>query len=142
LPFGRYQRDEGILTRRGDPIYDDISSGEMLGQFFGFAPNEYTKRQELNYRAKEIDRTVNEKRSLLLKKIYMATRVGDGEERRVIFDEIRKFNQKHPTAAIDYRSLKRSMKQHAKTSAVMHNGILLSPAMRNVLLDRLYPTEE
>jgi len=141
-PFGRYQRDEGILTRRGDPIYDDISSGEMLGQFFGFAPNEYTKRQELNYIAKKIDRTVNEERSRLLKQIYLTTRVGDGEERNKIFEKIIKFNQKHPTAAISYDAVKRSMKQHAKTSAVMHNGILLSPNMREALLDRLYPTEE
>jgi len=139
--LGRYRQDEGILTRRGDPIYDDITSGELVAQFFGFAPTEYTRRQELNHRLKKIERAVIDKRSLLLKKIYMATRVGDGEERRVIFDEIRKFNQKHPTAAIDYRSLKRSMKQHAKTSATMYNGIQINPAMRNVLLERMYPTQ-
>ena len=96
----------------------------------------------MNYIAKKIDRTVNEERSRLLKQIYLTTRVGDGEERNKIFEKIIKFNQKHPTAAISYDAVKRSMKQHAKTSAVMHNGILLSPNMREALLDRLYPTEE
>jgi len=33
----KYPHDEGILTRRGDPIYDDITNGDLLAQLIGFA---------------------------------------------------------------------------------------------------------
>ena len=50
-------------------------------------------------------------------------------------EELRKFNQKHPKFAITFDSLKKSIKQHARQSALMHNGVSLSPSMRRVVQD-------
>jgi len=129
----RFPRDEGILTRRGDPIMDDLSFGELAAKAIGFAPAEYTRAQEMNQQTKGIDRAVNSKRTKLLRQYYVATRMGDYDERNSVMKKIRAFNNRHRTARIDGDSLRRSMRQHMETSATMYNGVTLSPNMRRVL---------
>jgi hypothetical protein len=135
--LGRYQQDGGIYSRRGDPIYDDITGGEMVGQFFGFAPSEYTRIQENNQRVKRIDIALSRKASELRKQYYLATRQNDYEKAREVLKEINKYNRNHPSFAITQDSIDRSMKQHMKTSVEMYNGVTLSPAMRKILDDQL-----
>ena len=135
--LGRYQQDGGIYSRRNDPIYDDITGGELAAQFFGFAPAEYTRLQENNQRIKRIDTTLSRRASKLRKKYYLATRQGDFPEAREVMREIAKYNRAHPNFAITQESIDRSMKQHMKTSAEMYNGVTLSPAMRRLLNDQL-----
>tara|TARA_R110000803_G_scaffold297_2_gene1129 strand:- start:1004 stop:1948 length:945 start_codon:yes stop_codon:yes gene_type:complete len=126
----RYPRDEGILTRRGDPIVDDITAGGMLSQAIGFAPTEYTLKQEQNQALKRIDRVTNKKRTKILRQYYIDIRMGgDGAD---ALERIRQFNKRHPNAAISYSTVKRSMKQHARTSATMHNGVTISRNMRGI----------
>jgi len=123
---------EGAQTRRGDPITDDFNTGEIATKFFGFAPASYTNAQERNQDTKKIDRAVSSQKSKLLKKLYIATRQGDDVSD--VFAEIAEHNQRHrdkgPTALIMYDTILRSMKQHARTSLTMHNGVTLSPTMR------------
>ena len=126
--FGRYQREGGIYSKRGDPLYDNMNGFEMIGQALGFAPTGYTYNQELSSIRKGIDKTVNLRKSKLLKQYYMAIRMGDSAED--IVADILKFNKKHPAFAISTSSIKKSMKMHAKTSALMHNGVILSKSMR------------
>ena len=73
----RYPRDEGILTRRGDVIHDDITTGGAIAQVLGFAPTEYTLKQEQNQQVKRIERNINQRRTKLLRKYYVAYRFGD-----------------------------------------------------------------
>jgi hypothetical protein len=126
--FGRYQREGGIYSKRGDPLYDNMNGFEMIGQALGFAPTGYTYNQELSSIRKGIDKTVNLRKSKLLKQYYMAIRMGDSAED--IVADILKFNKKHPAFAISTSSIKKSMKMHANTSALMHNGVILSKSMR------------
>jgi len=135
--FGRYAREGGAYTRRGDPIYDDITTGELIGQMFGFAPTGYTFEQERNQATKRIDRNVNERRTKLLKKLYKATRMRDYDGRKEAMDEIRKFNDRYrgTGAMISADTVRKSLRTHARTSAQMHNGITISPAMRRALIE-------
>jgi hypothetical protein len=129
----RFPRDEGIVTRRNDPIMDDLSFGELAAKAIGFAPAEYTRNQEMNQQTKRIDRATNATRTKLLRKYYVATRMGDSDGRRQAMQKIRDFNKRHPTARIGLESLLRSMRQHMETSATMYNGITISPNMRRAL---------
>ena len=127
--------DEGTArTRRGDPIVDDLNPAQMTAQFLGFAPAEYSRAQEINQDIKRIDRSVNQKRTKLMKKYYVAKRMGDADGIRETAEEIREFNKRHrnkgPKVRISTESLIRSMRMHAKTSSEMHNGITLSPNIR------------
>ena len=129
----RFPNDDGILTRRRDPIMDDLSFGQLAAKFVGFAPAEYTRTQEMNQQTKNVDRAVNSSRTNLLRRYYVATRMGDYDERRRMMERIREFNRRHPTARIDADSLRRSMRQHVETSQTMYNGITISPNMRRPL---------
>jgi len=131
--FGRYAEQGGAFTRRQDPIYDDMTGGELVAQALGFPPTEYTFRQEQNSISKGIDIAVGKRRSALHKKLYIAQRMGDFDEEMELYDKIDKFNERHPEAAITPKSIKNSLKQHAKTSAEMYNGVTLSPLYRDAL---------
>jgi len=131
--FGRYADQGGAFTRRGDPIYDDMTAGEMAAQVLGFPPTEYTFRQEQNGISKGIDIAVGTQRSGLHKKYYVTMRLGDFEAADEVYREMLKFNDRHPEAAITPSSIERSMAQHAKTSTEMYNGVTLSPMYRRTL---------
>jgi len=129
--IGRYARDKGILTRRGDPILDDVTTGGLIAQMIGFPPTDYTLAQEQNQAIKRIDRAVNTKRTKLLKRYYVGLRFGDDVSD--VFNDIAKFNSRHPTAAITPSSIKRSLAGHMRSTIKMHNGVTLSPNMRMIL---------
>jgi hypothetical protein len=133
--FGRYQREGGVYTRRGDPIYDDMSGYEMAAQALGFAPVGYTLNQEKNQIVKGIEKAVNTRKSKLLKQYYMARRFG--EDPKELMEEIRKFNKRHPTTAISPDTILRSLMMHMKSSILMHNGVTLTPNLREVLKDSM-----
>jgi len=131
----RYGEEGAIKSRRGDIIYDDISSGELIGQLFGFAPTGYTLTQEKNMSTKKIDRAVNEKRTKTLRKLYIALRMNDLDGIEEGLDEVIAFNDKHSNYGISSESVYKSMQTHSRTSATMYNGITISPKMRSVLQD-------
>ncbi|MAN64234.1 MAG: hypothetical protein CMI60_20060, partial [Parvibaculum sp.] len=125
-------RTEGALTRRGDPITDDFNAGEVATKFLGFAPAKYTNAQERNQDTKKIQKTVSRQKSRLLKQYYIALRQGDNTGD--ILQEILAHNKEHAgkgkEAVITTDTIERSMKQHARTSLTMHNGVTLTPTMR------------
>ena len=133
--------EEGALTRRKDPILDDITTGQLFSQVIGFAPADYARRQEENQGLKRIEDTIRNNRSALLKKYYLAIRMRDYEEAREVKKEILAFNKRigrsFPRAIITSDSVERSMRSHMKTSATAHNGIALSPMFRTALQQHL-----
>ena len=124
--FGRYQQDGGAFTRRQDPIYDDLSAGEQFFWALGIAPKEYTLRQDKAMIGKRIDTAVRTKRAKLLKKYYVASRMGDSATMLDIFTQMIDFSTRHPAAAIDGDAIERSMKKHATSSDNMYHGVSFS----------------
>ena len=135
-PFGRLSTEGGYKTRRKDPIYTDVAFHEQLGQFIGFAPTNYTRAQEINNSRKGIDIAINKKRSKLMKKYYLAKRMGDYDEVQNVVEKIEKFNDRHSassSAQITRDSIDKSMRRHAQTSLEMYNGVTLTPIMQELL---------
>jgi hypothetical protein len=68
----------------------------------------------------------------LLKQYYIALREGDNTSD--ILQDILAHNKEHASkgkeAIITADTIERSMKQHARTSLTMHNGVTLTPTMR------------
>ena len=128
--FGRFARDEGIYTRRGDPIYDDMSFKDLAFQAIGFAPAEYTFAQEQASMSKRIESGVMGKRQELLRNLNIARRFGDVEEAKDILKDIRKFNKRHKRQAINGETIRRSASQFGRTTATMHNGVTITKSLR------------
>jgi hypothetical protein len=127
---------EGATTLRGDPIVGEIGFGSVFGQFFGFAPAEYTRKIEINASLKNIERSVIEDRTKLLRKYYIAMRNGDSEEAADILEKMSKLSEKHPGKAITADTIRTSMATHMKTSAEMYAGITLDKGLRAELMAR------
>ena len=130
LVAGRYYADEGVMTRRGDYIYEDISTNEVLLKAVGFAPLAYTFQVEQNSRNKRVDQAVSKEKTKLLKKYYVALRFSDYMEMASVRKDMKEFNKKNPTNQITAESIIRSMKSHVKTSSEMYSGVTISPLMR------------
>ena len=127
---------EGIQTRRdGDFIYEDITKGEIAAKVFGFAPAEYTFRQEQNSRNTRVANEIKEQSAKLKERYYLALRMKDYDRADDVIKEIKEFNAKYGAKGIviDSDSIKASLKRHIKTSATMHNGVAVSPLYRNLL---------
>ena len=127
---------EGARTRRGDLIADDLNFGDLAGKALGFSPARYTNAQERNQDLKRISRTIDEERTRLLKKYYIATRLGDDMSDAI--KDIDDFNRRHAGKGAKVRitpeTIRKSMKQHARTSVDMYNGVVLSPVLKQYLL--------
>ncbi len=126
----RYWDEGAAKTRRGDIIADDITSGELMFQFFGFAPTKVTFEQERNMSTKNIDRATNERRTNILRQLYISYNTGDIEGYQDALDESNAFNERHPYFMIDNRAATKSLLKHYDTTAGMYNGITISPKLR------------
>ena len=104
-----------------------------MGQLFGFAPAGYTLQQEKNMSTKKIDRAVNERRTGVLRKLYIALRMNDSSGYADALEELQDFNRRHPSFLLTAGSIMKSIQTHGRTSATMYNGITISPKMRGVL---------
>ena len=133
---------EGATTLRGDPITSEIGLGHAMAQMVGFAPAEYIRQLEENASLKGINRTINERRSALLRKYYIATRLGDSDAAADIMEKMMELSRKHPGAAITAKTIISSMKQHMRTSAMMYHGVSLDKKLMPELLSYTREVDE
>ena len=124
----------GIHTRKGNPIYDDVTTGELLFQFFGFAPTGYTLQSDINRSKKEIERGTAKRRKRALDDFHMALAMGDGSDVESAFKDVISYNKKHPSWAIAGSTIQKSMAMRFKTAAKMHNGVTINPSLSADLL--------
>ena len=75
-----------------------------------------------------MDRETNKQRTERLRAYYVAIRMGG--DVTAAFDDLMDFNRRHPEHTITADSIRTSMRQHMRTSALMHNGITISPKRR------------
>mgnify|MGYP003637959270 CR=1 FL=1 len=94
--LGRYQADNGYLTRRGDVMAEDLSLLTLMAQGgLGFQPLEYTRNQRINSAIKGKDAVVRKKRVTLLRRRNIAERTGDWDLLQEIDEDIDYFNERH-----------------------------------------------
>jgi hypothetical protein len=145
LKTGRFAYDGmEATTRRRDPIIDDMSFNQLMGQFFGFAPAELSLQQEINSQLTRINTTLGQRRTNLMRRYYAAVRFQDTGGMQEIAQEIQDFNSdvgtRYPKAILNGENLRKSLTQNVRTTAKMHNGITLNPLFENELrfLAQLY----
>jgi len=139
LKAARYSEDDGVLTRRKDPILEDITVGQLFAQVAGFAPSDYTKNQEEARNIKRIDTALRTTRSKLLRKNNLAYFYGDAEEQALVRKEIEAYNKRvsenFPKARIKMSTLGRSRRAFRRQTRKMVNGVQLSENVRRSLIE-------
>jgi hypothetical protein len=108
---------EGALSLDGNPILDELSTAQIIGQGLGFAPENlietYTARTSFSRKQD----AAKAKRSKLLKQYYDAYRYGLTDRREELLKEMYEFSKRNPNYKITISQLNRSMKTRARNDA-------------------------
>lgn len=115
--------DEGIRTRRHDPVIDDIGPFGATAQFFGFMPAEYARQLDVNAAGLRIDNAIRQKRRNLLGKLNRARTLGDVRLVAETLEEVYAFNARHPYNPITDDTMDRSERAFLNTTSRMHHGV-------------------
>lgn len=118
---------EGVLTKDGKKIVDDINGYENFMQIFGFAP---TKISEASARAgarKEIVDKVIQRRQALFEKAYAEWSTGDREGYVQALEDISKWNKTKTAAEFDatinWDELEQSFRRRSQAAENALDGI-------------------
>ena len=133
MTAGRYFMDNGVKTRGGEFIYEDIGVGEIATKVFGFAPLEYTFRTSQSAAEQKMSTAIMERRNKLNQRYWRALRKRDLSAAKDVLEDMKEFNKRHPYAAIDGAAIKRSVKSSLENTKTMHNGVSVNPMMEDVL---------
>ena len=131
MKAGRFAT-EGALTARGDPIIEDVSTMEILGQALGFSPQRLSSQYKINNQIKDIEQEVLQRRQSLLNQYTKAVREKDKATQKAVMEEIREFNKLNPGKAMPITSdtIKRSLAKRESVSRETEKGIFITKGLR------------
>ena len=86
----------GAKTTSGDMITNDFGGLSLAGQFLGFAPTSVTESQRFTSNQKRIETERAQDRSMILKRAWLAYRMGDGVGYSDEIKEAIEFNRSLP----------------------------------------------
>lgn len=124
--------DEGVLTARGDPIIEDITTREIIFQALGLTPQRLSAQYKINNRIKDMEQEILQRRMSLMDQYAKAVRERDREEASEIMQEIQEFNKRNPYkgVAITSNTIKRSLDKRESVSEETQKGIFIAKGLR------------
>lgn len=133
MKAGRFAT-EGVLTARGDPIIEDVTTMETVFQALGFSPQRLTSQYKINQQIKDIEQDILQRRQSLLNQYTKAVREKDRAKQKDVMDEIREFNKLNPGKAMPITSdtIKRSLAKRESISRETEKGIFITKGLRPV----------
>lgn len=129
MKAGRYAY-EGVLTKNGDPLLEDVNPWQVLMQMSGFTPAQVAERYQINTRLKNTEAEIVGERQRLHRRASNALRNGDGLSPAIV-DEIRDFNRRYPEYPITPDSIRQSMKSRIRASQRSEFGVILNPKLND-----------
>ena len=124
---------EGVNTLSGDPLMEDVSPFHLMAQSLGMRSAELSEIQFYNTNIKGQEQAILKQRQNLLNLYALAFMSNDSDTLDKAYDNIDKFNSKHPSVFIAAGTLTKSVKGHLQKSAEMDHGLYLDKKLRGVL---------
>ena len=141
LRAARFAREGGAMTRADNFIYEDMTTSEILGRAIGFNPAELVRRQARTSEAVRIGRVVQERRTRLVERLFLAYRSGDIEGANEVLEDIAEFNdtvaRRYPDTEITDTSIDDSFDRREDVIEDMMNGVSVNPQVRDVLVQQM-----
>ena len=132
LVAARYA-SEGVNTLGGDPLMEDVSPFHLMAQSLGLRSAELSEIQFYNTNIKGQEQAILKQRQNLLNLYALAFMSNDSDTLDTAYDNIDKFNSKHPSVSIASGTLTKSVKGHLEKSSQMDHGLYLDKKLRGVL---------
>lgn len=105
---------EGVTTKNGDPIVDDVDGWNVAKQALGFTPAKVTEQYKLNSYNMNKQKEIVAERSKLLGDYYKAWKAGDEKKSDQIIDKMRAYSEKYPEMRIDGDAVRSSLTRREK----------------------------
>jgi hypothetical protein len=124
----RYYED-GVLTKDGKKIIDDITAYENIMQIFGFTPTQISEASARAGARKQIVDKVIQRRQALFETAYAEWSTGDQEGYRQALEDISKWNKTKTAAEFDatinWDELEQSFRRRSKAAEEALDGITI-----------------
>jgi hypothetical protein len=123
---------EGVLTARGDPIIEDITTREIIFQALGLTPQRLSSQYKINNQIKDMEQEILQRRMSLMDQYAKAVRERNRDEASEIMEEIREFNKRNPYkgVAISPSTIKKSLAKRESVSEETQRGIFIAKGLR------------
>jgi hypothetical protein len=132
---------EGVETKDGKKIVDDLNEYETLMQFFGFTPTKISEARERAGARKEIVKRVMDRRQSLLRNAYVLWSQGDEEGYYNALSDISKWNKTRTAAefnaTINWRELEQSFKTRSRNAEEALDGVTIPKRYREGAIKRV-----
>ena len=130
---------QGVETRRGDKIVDDLSAYEAVMQAIGFAPARVADQYDRNAAMMEVKGWLDTRRKNLINGYVYAVENQDYKKANEFMKDITEFNVKNPSLWIKQDSLIKAMKNRERVRANSNGGLYIpSKGMRARLEEERY----
>jgi hypothetical protein len=130
IKAGRYA-ENGVTTRRGDLVVEDISLPELGWQAVGFAPLRLAEQYRANTFNYEEKTALERRRKSIVDRYIAAVLWQDEDLINETLDFVTRFNEKNPEIAIKSDTLSSAYRNFVKARAQAENGVFIpSKGMR------------
>ena len=136
IKAARYASD-GVVTKNGDPIVDEVSPWEMFMQANGFTPSRVAEQYKINSRLMNDQTKIEGTRKALHRAVGDAVLAGNPIPQSVL-DDIRDFNRDFPIYPITRDTIKKSIQGRQRASSE-RSGVALNPKLNDWLRDQRAP---
>ena len=132
---------EGVETKDGKKIVDDLNEYETFMQFFGFTPTKISEARERAGARKEIVKRVMDRRQSLLRNAYVLWSQGDEEGYYNALSDISKWNKTRTAAefnaTINWDELEQSFKTRSRNAEEALDGVSIPKRYREGAIKRV-----
>jgi hypothetical protein len=119
---------EGVTTRTGSPVVEDIDMWQAATQSIGFAPAEVSQLYQKRASAKAYEQALLDRKSRILDKYYASKLAGDSELMREAQREAGEFMRSHPQL-MNSSTLERSYKSRIAAEEEKIAGLRFSKGL-------------
>lgn len=125
---------EGVKTRRGDDLMEDVTTGQIISQAMGFQPSKIGDLYAENTMLFERKAYLEKRSRNMISGLIRALEEGDTEAATEIREGIRRFNERNPLIRITSERIKNARRQKQKIRKDSDRGMFIpSKGMRRAI---------
>lgn len=105
---------EGVTTKHGDPIVDEVGGWDIFKQAIGVTPARIAEQHKMNSYNMNKQHRILTQQNKLLSDFYKAWKEGDSDKEKAVLAKMNEFSNKYPEMAIDSDSIRQSLKRRER----------------------------
>jgi hypothetical protein len=130
----RYET-EGVMTRRGDKLINEVNGRQLVMQAMGFSPAEIANVYQQNNLLYNYKGQLDRRAQALIRAVVFANESQDTEMARLARQKIAQFNRTNPRIAITQERIRNAMMNRRRAHAKSIDGMFIPSRGMQVMLE-------